>query len=116
MNILITGALGHIGSKLIDKLGKIKGLKNVYLVDSARSNNINVLFNLKLNKPKIKFLLKDLNNKNSLKLIDKKIDVVVHLAAITNAEQSFKDKKLVFDNNFSIFKNVVNFCIKKMQN
>ncbi len=113
MNILITGALGHIGSKLIDKLGKIKGLKNVYLVDSARSNNINVLFNLKLNKPKIKFLLKDLNNKNSLKLIDKKIDVVVHLAAITNAEQSFKNKKLVFDNNFSIFKNVVNFCIKK---
>ena len=113
MNILITGALGHIGSKLIEKLGEIKGLKNVYLLDSAKSNNINVLFNLKSNKTKIKFLFEDLNNRNSLKLIDKKIDVAVHLAAITNAEQSFKNKKLVFNNNFSIFKNVVNFCKKK---
>ena len=46
MNLLITGALGHIGSGLIEKVGKIKNLKNVYLLDSARSNNLNVLFNL----------------------------------------------------------------------
>ena len=112
MNILITGALGHIGSSLIEKLDKIKKLKNVYLLDSARSNNINVLFNLKSNKVKFKFLFEDLNDKNSLKLIDKKINVVIHLAAITNAEQSFKNKKLIFRNNFGIFKKIVNFCIK----
>ena len=112
MNILITGALGHIGSSLIEELDKIKKLKNVYLLDSARSNNINVLFNLKSNKIKFKFLFEDLNDKNSLKLIDKKINVVIHLAAITNAEQSFKNKKLIFKNNFGIFKKIVNFCIK----
>ena len=50
MNILITGAIGHIGSKLIDNLSKIKKLKKVYLIDNARSNNLNVLFNLKYKK------------------------------------------------------------------
>ena len=49
----------------------------------------------------------------SLKKITKPIDVVIHLASITNAEQSFKIKKLLFKNNFGIFKNIVKFCIKK---
>lgn len=112
MNLLITGALGHIGSSLIESLYKIKNLKNVYLLDSARSNNLNVLFNLKSKKIKFNFLLEDLNNKKSLNLVNKKIDVVIHLAAITNAEESFKNKKLIFENNFGIFKNVANFCLK----
>ena len=47
MNILITGPLGHIGSKLINNLSKIEKLKKVYLIDNARSNNLNVLFYLK---------------------------------------------------------------------
>ena len=54
MNILITGVLGHIGSSLLENIYKIKNLKKVYLIDSARSNNLNVLFNLK--KSKIKFI------------------------------------------------------------
>ena len=116
MNLLITGALGHIGSGLIDKISKIKNIKNLYLLDSARSNNLNVLFNLKLKNIKSKFILEDLRKKNSLKLIDKKIHVVIHLASITNAEQSFNNKKLIFENNYNIFKNVVNFCKKKIQN
>ena len=112
MNLLITGALGHIGSGLIEKLEKIKKLNNIYLLDSARSNNLHVLFNLKAKKIKFKFLFEDLNNKDSLNSIDKKIDIVVHLAAITNAEQSFKNKKLLFKNNLGIFKKIVKFCIK----
>ncbi len=112
MNLLVTGALGHIGSGLIERLSKIKSLKNVYLLDSTRSNNLNVLFNLKLKNINCHFLLKDLRNKNSLKLIDKKIDVVIHLASITNAEESLKNKKIIFENNFGIFKNIVNFCKK----
>ena len=35
------------------------------------------------------------------------------LASITNAEESFKIKELIFKNNYGIFKNIVNFCIKK---
>jgi UDP-glucose 4-epimerase len=112
MNLLVTGALGHIGSGLIENVTKIKKLKNIYLLDSARSNNLNVLFNLRSKKIKFKFLFEDLCSKNSLRAIDRKIDVVVHLAAITNSEQSFKNKNLIFRNNFGIFKRIVNFCQK----
>ena len=113
MNLLITGALGHIGSGLIEKISKIKNIKNLYLLDSARSNNLNVLFNLNLKDINSNFIFDDLKNKKSLKNIKKKIDVVVHLASITNAEQSFKNRKLMIENNYSIFKNIVAFCIKK---
>ena len=113
MNILITGALGHIGSELINKISQIKKSKNVYLIDSARSNNINILFNLKVKNKKIFFFNKDLNDKKTLSLIKKKIDIVVHLASITNAAESFNIRNLIYKNNFEIFKNIVNFCIKK---
>jgi len=112
MNLLITGALGHIGSQLINKIYKLKNLKNVYLVDSARSNNLNVLFNLKKKKFKIKFFNKDLIDSRFLKSIKKKIHVVVHLAAITNAADSFKNKRIIYSNNYGIFKNIVKFCIQ----
>jgi len=114
MNILITGSLGHIGSSLIENLSKIKNLKSVYLIDSLRSNNVNVLFNLKVKKNvEIKFIKGNLINADQLNKIKKKIDIVIHLASITNVAESFSIKKFLFKNNFGIFKNVVNFCIKK---
>ena len=74
MNILITGSLGHIGSSLIENLSKIKNLKSVYLIDSLRSNNVNVLFNLKVKKNvEIKFLKGNLINLDQLYKIKKKL-------------------------------------------
>ena len=113
MNILITGALGHIGSSLITRLNEIKNLKKIYVIDSLRSNNINVLFNLKVKKIKIKFIKADLIDKKTLNRVEDEINFVVHLASITNAEASFKIKKELFQNNFGIFKNIVKWCIKK---
>jgi len=113
MNIIITGGLGHIGSKLIHNLTKIKNLKKVYIIDSAKSNNLNVLFNLKFKKIKIRFIQEDLLDEKILYQIKDKIDVVIHLASITNAEASFKIKKLIYLNNYGIFKNIVKFCISK---
>ena len=55
MNILITGGLGHIGSLLLRKIIKIKNLSHLYIIDNARSNNLNVLFNLNKNKKKNSF-------------------------------------------------------------
>ena len=49
MNILITGPLGHIGSKLIEESLCERSQKN-YLIDNTSSNNLNVLFNLKTKK------------------------------------------------------------------
>ena len=45
MNILITGACGHIGSYLADNIYKIKKVKKVYLVDDLKNGRINTLFN-----------------------------------------------------------------------
>ena len=50
MNILITGACGHIGSYLVENLYKIKKVKKAFLVDNLTSNKINSLFNLKKKK------------------------------------------------------------------
>jgi nucleoside-diphosphate-sugar epimerase len=111
MNILLTGVLGHIGSSLFKKILAIKELDTLYIIDNARSNNINTLFNIK-SKKKIIFFCDDLNNKKILKKIDKKIDIIIHLASITNAEESFKKKDLIYKNNFGIFKKIVSFCLK----
>ena len=50
MNILITGACGHIGSYLVHNVHKIKGVKKVYLVDDLKNGRINTLFNSKKKK------------------------------------------------------------------
>ena len=74
MHILITGSLGHIGSSLIENLNKIKNLRSVYLIDSLRSNNVNVLFNLKIKKNvQIKFIKANLLNLDQLNKIKKKL-------------------------------------------
>ena len=113
MNILITGVLGHIGSSILENISKIRNLKKVYLIDSARSNNLNVLFNLKKNKIKFNFIEGDLLDDAVLKKIKDDVDVVIHLASITNAEASFKFKDLIYKNNLGIFKKICNFCLKK---
>ena len=113
MNILITGNLGHIGSLLVKKIPQIKKIKNIYLIDNARSNNINTLFNYKFKNKKTFFIHGNILDKNTLKKIKAPINVVIHLASITNAAESFKIKNLIFNNNFGIFKKIVLFCIKK---
>ena len=110
MNILITGGLGHIGSHFIDSINKIKKINQVYVIDNNSNNRINSLFKFK--KKKIKLIFKDLCDVNCFKTINHKIDVILHLASITNAEASVKEKKRVYKNNFGAFKNIVNFSIK----
>ena len=110
MNLLITGACGHIGSYVVQNLPKIKKIKKTVLIDNLEFGRHNSLFNNK-KKNKIRFYLSDLKDKKSLNEIGK-IDYVIHLASMTNAENSFKDKKKMYDNNLGCFKNVLNYCIK----
>lgn len=111
MNIIITGACGHIGTYVTDNLYKIKKIKNIYLIDNLNSKNYNFFFKKRNNK-KIKYFFKDLTNNSSLKQF-KKIDILIHFASMTNAADSFKIKKQMYYNNIKCFENVVNFCIKK---
>ena len=64
MNILITGACGHIGSYLSHNINKIHKIKKVILVDNLKSNRYNSIFNLP-KKIKISFFERDLNFKDS---------------------------------------------------
>ena len=110
MNIVVTGALGHIGSNFLENSHKLKRVKKIYVIDKL-NEKILTLINLKL-KRKIYFINQDLS-KNKIKIKKNKIDLVIHLASTTNAAASIYDKKGVFKNNLSCFKNVINFCKSK---
>ncbi len=109
MKLLITGALGHIGSYVINDLARIKKIKKIYLIDNLSNERFNVLFSIK-NK-KVTFIYGDLKNISDVKRIPK-ADIVLHLASTTNAEKSFENKDYLFKNNLGSFKNITNYCKK----
>ena len=110
MNLLITGGLGHIGTFLLSNSHKLKNVNKIFVIDKLNEKMLG-LINLNIKK-KINFINQDIS-RNSIILNKKKINVVIHLASITNAAASIKNKTEVKRNNLSCFRNVVNFCKKK---
>lgn len=105
--IVITGALGHIGSKFIHQI-KSGQYGKVVLIDDLSTQRYVSLFNL----PKdvnFSFIEGDILEMN---LIDyfKEADVVIHLAAITNAAGSFEIQERVEQVNFEGTKKVADAC------
>lgn len=110
MKIIITGACGHIGSFLVENLSKIKKIKKTILIDSMKTNKYNSIFKIK-KKPNFSFYQRDLSIKNSL-LGFKNIDIIIHCASMTDAANSFANKKLMYKNNLGCMKTVLDYCIK----
>ena len=110
MKILVTGACGHIGSYFLENVHKIKKVKKTILVDNLESNRFTSLFN-NLKKNNLNFYKRDLNDRKSLNDI-KNIDVVIHLASMTNAAKSFGKEKEMFSNNLNCLDTVIDFCLK----
>jgi UDP-glucose 4-epimerase len=111
--ILVTGALGHIGSRLIRDLPEILKKTKITMVDNFITQRFSSLFNLK-KKSKYKFCEIDVVlNKLELEKIIQKNDIVIHLAAITDAANSFKNSKLVEKNNLNATKIIANICTKQ---
>ena len=111
MKILITGGLGHIGSYLLENIDKIKFIKKIYVIDNLSTNRYCSLFNLPKTNKKIYFYQNDLSSKNALKNF-KKVDLVVNLASLTDAEGSLKIKNKIYKNNLGIFENIIKYCKK----
>ena len=111
MKILITGGLGHIGSYLIENIGKIKFVKKIYVIDNFSTSRYCSLFNLPKTDKKIYFYQKDLAATNELKNF-KRTDIVINLASLTDAESSLKIKNKLYKNNLGIFKNILTYCKK----
>ena len=52
MNILITGAFGHIGSLLLKKLINKKNIKKIIIIDNFKNSRYNSFIDLKKKKNK----------------------------------------------------------------
>lgn len=109
MKICVTGALGHIGSKLIRNLAD-KNIETIHLVDNFLTQRYSSLFNL----PKYKnYLFHDLDILDgNMKDLIQNSDIVIHLAAITDAESSATKKNLVEKINKQGLKQVADLCAR----
>ena len=87
MRVVVTGALGHIGSSLIRELPRAFADVEILMVDNLRTNRYCSLFNLPP-EGRYRFLEADIL-KADLGEIFTGADAVVHMAAITDATASF---------------------------
>lgn len=88
MNVLVTGALGHIGSRLIRDLAGADGIGRIRLFDNLSTQRYVSLFTLP-ERGTYEFIEGDVLKPEQIGPAMDGMDAVVHLAAITNAEGSF---------------------------
>lgn len=111
MRIVVTGALGHIGSRLIRDLPFSFPGCEILMIDNLMTQRYCSLFNLP-KKGKYTFIEKDVRNVD-LTMILRKEDVLVHLASITDAASSFGREKEFEDNNYKGLQHVAKAIAKK---
>ena len=109
--IIITGGLGHIGSYLIRKILKEKKHTHIIIIDNLSSQRLFSLFNLKKNGNKISFYDFDITKKN-ITQIAQKSQMIIHLAAATDAERSLGKEKEYLENNLNGTKKVIEYAEK----
>ena len=107
MNLCITGALGHIGSHLIRNL-RIPELQTVHLVDNIATQRYPSLFGLPDN---VKFVFSEIDIRSDrMQAIVQDSEVLVHLAALTDAETSFDRAAEVEETNVRGIEHVAGLC------
>jgi UDP-glucose 4-epimerase len=109
MKILITGALGHIGSRLIHSLTPGQ-FEEVCLLDNLSTQRYSSLFNLPKG-VKFTFIEDDICTADFDKYFHD-IDIVIHLAAITDAAASADKKELVENVNYNGTKKIAEACVR----
>ena len=109
MRILVTGCAGLIGSHLVDNL--IESGYEVVGIDNLSYGSLNNLCNV-INSKNFKFVKGDV--KKISEIFDKyTFDLVYHLSTMKKPTEGIIKSSLVIDENFTMSKEVVNFCIKK---
>lgn len=108
MKIVVTGALGHIGSRLIRELPVMFPEAEIVLVDNLSTQRYCSLFDLPTS-GRYCFLETDVLTAD-LASIFESAAVVVHLAAITDASNSFQIKEEVEQVNFNGTERVAQAC------
>jgi UDP-glucose 4-epimerase len=110
VKIVVTGALGHIGSFVIRELPKKFPNSDIVLIDSMLTQRYASLFNLPTT-ANYSFVEADIRSVD-LKPLFAGAHVVVHLAAITDAAGSFDKAALVEANNFESTERVARACLE----
>ncbi len=108
MKIIITGALGHIGSKVARLLPALFPKSKIILVDDFTTQRYPSLFNLP-EQGTYTFIEGDIL-KMDLKALFSGANAVIHLAAITDATQSFGNREQVEHVNFTTSLRVAEAC------
>ncbi|HTP61551.1 MAG TPA: NAD(P)-dependent oxidoreductase [Burkholderiales bacterium] len=110
MKLVITGALGHIGSSLIHSL-RPGECREVILIDNLSAQRLQALFRLPEG-IRWRFIEADVASADAgLDEIFSDAHAVVHLAAVTDAESSFGNEERVDSVNFSGTERVARACV-----
>ena len=110
MKIVVTGAIGHVGSYLIRDLALQFPGAEIVMIDNMMTQRFPSLFNL----PTLgcyRFIEGDVS-RIDLKPILKDAHVLVHLAAITDAAGSFDNADLLEANNYQATLKVAEACLQ----
>jgi len=108
MRIVVTGSIGHIGSYIIRNLGIFFPNSEIVMIDNMMTQRFPSLFNL----PSIGnycFIEGDVTTLD-LNSIFEGANVVIHLAAITDAAGSFDRAEELEENNYQSTVKVANAC------
>lgn len=105
--VLITGALGHIGSYLVREISR--EVSRVRLLDNLSSERYASLFDLPHDR-EYEFFAEDILTAPLEERL-KGVSAVIHLAAITNAEASVGREKKVEEVNFKGLARVADACL-----
>jgi len=109
MRIAVAGALGHIGSQLIRTLSKQFPDAQLLLIDNFTTQRYCSLFGLP-HSIKIEFHEADVRDPNIFQILSN-TDVVIHLAAITDAANSVNNPALTREHNLLSTLNIARACI-----
>ena len=99
MKVLITGGLGHIGSKLVRAYAKRTDIELIRILDNLSTQRYASLFDLP--EKKFEFIEGDIMDISILKKVMKDIDIVIHLASVTDAPSTINNpevtNKIIFE-------------------
>jgi UDP-glucose 4-epimerase len=90
MKILITGGAGFIGSHLTEYLISRDKIKKVVVIDNVKDGSIKNLKNV-IKSKKLFFYKRDIRNFKKIQNLFKNIDVVYHLAALSDVVPSIEE-------------------------
>jgi nucleoside-diphosphate-sugar epimerase len=110
MKVVVTGGLGHIGSRLIRELPRFFDHPEIVIIDNLSTQRYGSLFNLPA-AARYRFVEGDVVAMDLTEILEC-ADAVVHLAALTDPGASFDHPEAMERVNFAATKRVAETCAR----